>query len=76
MPSATGLKRTLTDISPLYVVLGAGGLALARFRRIPAEVRSIPERTQDFTFMQAGRAAETYLELAERGKHLVTQIRR
>jgi hypothetical protein len=71
MSIVTELKWTFTSTMPLYFVVGAGRLAVTKLRQIPADVRALPERAQDFTFIQVGKAAETYLVLAEHGKHLV-----
>src|SRR5215210_2480495 len=74
--------------SPVYALLGAGDAVVERLRHIPVQrphvgvetVRELPEQAQaavSATLSAAVDAAvDTYGDLAERGRRLVTRIRR
>lgn len=86
------LEKTLADRTPLYAVVGAGDLAVARLREAGAELnsraakldprtapdqlKSLPAKAQHAIGDVVSTALTTYGDLAGRGKSLVTRVRK
>lgn len=79
------MTRTLSS-TPLYAVIGATDLVVERLRstaaavdppqQLVAELRSLPDRAQSAAVDALVQAVDLYSDLAERGEHLVTRVRR
>jgi hypothetical protein len=76
------IQSTLSDLTPLYAVVGIADVAAARLRRArsdvmaaPGQVRSLPSRAQGLVDGALTGALTTYSGLAGRGKTLVTRVR-
>jgi len=85
MAIAEQLEKTFKDPTPFYAVLGAGDLAVKKLRevtteaqeRIPrtADVRGLPDKAQAAMSDVVSQAFETYTDLANRGRELLTKMR-
>jgi hypothetical protein len=91
MPTRT---RPTLDATPLYVLAGAGDVAVEKLRelpgalqRLPKDLQRLPKELQSEAQQRAAgirgqvgqigdRTNDRYAELAQRGRHLVGQIRR
>jgi hypothetical protein len=96
------IRKTVTDTTPVYAVVGVTDLAVEtlrdartraaaarhglsvsvlqekavkRFDKVSEQAQQIPTQVRDQTTEVAGKAKETYSELAVRGEKLVKRIR-
>jgi len=96
------IRKTVTDTTPVYAVVGVTDLAVEtlrdartrataarhelsvsvmqakavkRFEKVSEQAQQIPTQVRDQTTEVAGKAKETYSELAVRGEKLVKRIR-
>ena len=96
------IRKTVTDTTPVYAVVGVTDLAVEtlrdartraaaarhelsvsvmqakavkRFEKVSEQAQQIPTQVRDQTTEVAGKAKETYAELAVRGEKLVKRIR-
>jgi len=89
MPAADRIKKTLTDTRPFYAAAGASDLAMEKlWPRLAAlrgdlEPKALQHRVRDRVGTlrrdvqeMPEKAAETYDQLAERGRNAVGRIRR
>lgn len=80
------IAKTLTQ--PLYAAAGAGDLAVAKLREIPAEYSRLQDQAkkvdagtlrvavEDYSTRTADKALSAYGDLINRGEKLVTSLRR
>ena len=92
MAIANDIRKTVTDTTPVYAVVGATDLIVERVRHASAraqkvnaelEVQRLQERAQQLPTLAvtkaleaAGQAEQTYDDLAVRGKKLVDRIKK
>lgn len=92
MAITADIKKSVTDTSALYAVVGVTDLAVERVRRahvragdvradleagkLQAKAQQVPTLAVTRMLEAAGRAEETYEDLAGRGKKLVDRIKR
>lgn len=85
MTLVTDLRRSLTDSTPVYAVMGVTDIAVQTVRaarveldpkQLSARAQRVPATAVTLTLEAAGRAEEAYDDLAVRGKKLVDRIRR
>ena len=79
------LRRSVTDTTPVYAVVGVTDLAVEKVRaaradlspkQLSARAQRVPTAAVTFTLEAAGKAEETYDDLAVRGRKLVARIRK
>lgn len=84
MTLVNDLRKSVTDTTPVYAVVGATDLAVAKVRaarrefdpkQLSARAQRVPTVAATLTLEAAGRAEEAYDGLADRGRQLVERIR-